>query len=374
MAALFAAEIEGGTMAAANPTMQSCADQAPPTIAGHLERWFLFGRYGQQARFHMAVAWTAMAGLFAIVLVWLPLSHLSFAQSNWESIVRLVSFSGVALGLCAFILRRLAGANDRVGRLLCEAGKRTELFAVATLLFGLLAIVIVGYCYLATAAALPLQDLLLERIDRSIGFDWVAFVKWINSSPLASELLVEGYRSTPYMLLGTMLWLCVSGQGKRLAEFLALMCLTFVGIAIGMLILPAEGAYAHYNPPLSFYENIGAGSGMWHHQLLMALRTGVMHVIDFGTPNSNCLVTFPSGHTVLAIIMTYAVRGSLLTLIPALAVNATMLVSTIPHGGHHLIDLIAGAVIAACAIVILRFPLGILDNGPVTGARALANA
>jgi len=361
-------------MVAAYPTMQSCADRAPPTIAGHLEHCLLFGRYGQQARFHMALAWTALAVVFAVVLVWLPFSQLSFAQSNWESVLRLVSFSAIALGLCAFILRRLANATDRVGRFLCEVGKRAELFAVSTLLFGLLAIVIVGYSYLATAAALPFQDPLLARIDQSIGFDWVAFVKWINSSPLASELLVEGYRSASYMLLGTMLWLCVSGQGMRLAEFLALMCLTFVGIAVGMLILPAEGAYAHYDPPLSFYENIGAGSGMWHHQLLMALRTGALHVIDFGTPNSNCLVTFPSGHTVLAIIMTYAMRGSLWTLIPALVVNATMLVSTIPHGGHHLIDLIGGGAIAACAILIVRLPLGIRNDRPVTGARALANA
>ena len=96
---------------------------------------------------------------------------------------------------------------------------------------------------------------------------------------------------------------------------------------------------------------------MWHHDLLTALRTGKLTVIDFNTPNANCLVTFPSGHTVLAIIMTYALRGSPWTFVPALLVNGAMLVSTVPHGGHHVFDLVVGAAIAVCAIVLVRLPL-----------------
>jgi membrane-associated phospholipid phosphatase len=190
---------------------------------------------------------------------------------------------------------------------------------------------------------------------------------------MASWLLVEGYRSTPYMLVGTILWLCAAGQGDRLAEFLALMCLTFIGIAIGMMVWPAAGAYAYFNPPLASYQNFGAGSGMWHYPLLMAIRTGAASVIDFNTPNGNCLVTFPSGHTILAIITTYALRGSRWTLIPACIVNATMLVSTIPHGGHYLIDVIAGGAIAACAILLVRLPLGVRRHR-LAASVALANA
>jgi membrane-associated phospholipid phosphatase len=159
------------------------------------------------------------------------------------------------------------------------------------------------------------------------------------------------------VLIGTLLWCCISGQGQRLAEFLALSCITSIGIAIGMMLLPAAGAYSYYHLPLAVYENFGAGSGMWHHGLLMALRTGQIMVIDFTMPNSNCLVTFPSGHTILAIIMTYALRGSPWTLIPAFIVNGAMLVSTIPHGGHHLFDLIVGGAIAASAIFLVRLPL-----------------
>jgi membrane-associated phospholipid phosphatase len=71
------------------------------------------------------------------------------------------------------------------------------------------------------------------------------------------------------------------------------------------------------------------------------------------------LVTFPSGHTILAIIITYTLRGSRWTFIPAFIVNGAMMLSTVPHGGHHLFDLVVGAAIAALAIVLVRLPFGV---------------
>ncbi|MBV9459709.1 MAG: phosphatase PAP2 family protein [Bradyrhizobium sp.] len=339
------------------------------------DRWFLFGAYGPRARFHMIAVWATLGAVGLLEAVWLALSGLRFAESNVQDMMRLAAFVALALAICTLISYRLAGADDRIGRLLRDGGQRVELFAVAAFAFGMLSAGIVTWCYLGSAAALPLQDARLSAIDRSLGFDWVGFVKLVNTSPLASWVLVHAYRSTPFMLGGTMLWFCFSGQADRLAEFLALSCLTFIGIAIGMMIWPAEGAYAYYNPPLSIYENIGVGSGMWHHDLLMAIRSGATKLIDFDTPNANCLVTFPSGHTVLAFIITYALRGSRWTLIPALMVNLAMLVSTIPHGGHHLVDLIGGGAIALCAIVIVRLPIGIRGSRPVEGrAVSLAGA
>jgi membrane-associated phospholipid phosphatase len=323
----------------------------------------------------MTAVWATLGAFGLLEAAWFALSGMRFAESNWQDLMRLATFVALALAICTFISYRLIGADDRVGRLLRDGGRRVELFAVGAFAFEMLSAAIVTWCYLGASAALPLQDARLSAIDHSLGFDWIGFVKLVNSSPLASWVLVQAYRSTAVMLGGTMLWFCVSGQGDRLAEFLALACLTFIGIAVGMMIWPAEGAYAYYNPPLSIYENIGAGSGMWHHDLLVAIRTGATRLIDFNTPNANCLVTFPSGHTVLAFIITYALRGSRWTFIPALLVNSAMLISTIPHGGHHLIDLIGGGAIAVCAILIVRLPVGIRDLRLVeSGAASLARA
>jgi hypothetical protein len=48
-------------------------------------------------------------------------------------------------------------------------------------------------------------------------------------------------------------------------------------------------------------------------------------------------------------------------------------VSTIPHGGHHLFDLIVGGVIAACAIAFVRLPLGVPASSFGDQHAAMAN-
>jgi membrane-associated phospholipid phosphatase len=344
-------------------------------MVNFLERCLLFSDYGPRARFCMATAWIGLTLLVLADTIWLAFSHLGFAESNWQSIVRMVLFAAFALGLCGLIFQRVESATDRVGRFLRAANRRTELLIVTSVLFSLLAVAVIAWCCLGTSAALPLQDARLAAIDRWMGFNWPGFVAFVNSSAIVSQLLVKAYQSTPYMLCGTLLWLGVSGQGERLAEFLAVSSLTSIAIAVGMMILPAAGAYSYYDLPLAAYENFGAGSGMWHHDLLMALRTGKATMIDFNVPNSNCLVTFPSGHTVLAIITTYALRGSLWSLLPAAVVNGAMLVSTIPHGGHHLFDLVAGAAIAAAAIFFVRSQPGTSRNRlPVAAGVGLAGA
>jgi hypothetical protein len=45
---------------------------------------------------------------------------------------------------------------------------------------------------------------------------------------------------------------------------LGLLCVISIGIAIGMMILPAAGAYSHYQPLFVRHENFAAGAGMWH--------------------------------------------------------------------------------------------------------------
>ncbi|MGB6400633.1 MAG: hypothetical protein WBF73_33870 [Bradyrhizobium sp.] len=99
-----------------------------------MDRWFLLGGYGPRARFHMIEAWTTLIGLFTVDMVWLSFSRLSFADDNWNSIIRLALFMTIAFGLCGLISHRLAGATDRVGRVLREGARRVELFAVAMLL------------------------------------------------------------------------------------------------------------------------------------------------------------------------------------------------------------------------------------------------
>jgi hypothetical protein len=291
-----------------------------PTSAMKLvDRWLLLGSYGPAARLHMASVWITLSAFLVVDTGWLWYSRLSLASANLTA-----SFGSFYSQPSLSILRAgshlLAHETDRIGRALREYVRRVELFAVAALVFAPLAVAVIVFCGPAPA---PRFRFRMPGSPRSTnGSASIGLPLWRSPTQRAGKLAVgESLSKHGCRTGGHHPVVLHFGAGQPSREFLALLCVTSIGIAIGMMILPAAGAYSYYHPPLASYENFGVGAGMWHYDLLMALRTGSTSVIDFSVPNSNCLVTFPSGHTILAIIMTYALRTSRYTLIPALLIN-----------------------------------------------------
>jgi membrane-associated phospholipid phosphatase len=62
----------------------------------------------------------------------------------------------------------------------------------------------------------------------------------------------------------------------------------------------------------------------------------------------------PSYHTALAVLFTYAFRGTGLIGYVIAALNTVMLLSIPPIGGHYLVDMVAGGALAIGAIAIWR--------------------
>jgi membrane-associated phospholipid phosphatase len=326
------------------------------TIPDLIAQSLLFADYGPNARFMMLIVWSTLAMFLVVDTIWLSFSGLTFAHENWGSITHVSLNIGLILVFCACVSYRLAEKTDRPGIFLRECSRRLRLFCAGGLAFTMLALLLITCCCLATSAALPLQDARLAEIDAKLGVDWVGFVTLVNSSSFISWTLVQAYHYTGQVLFVTLSWLCISGRGERFAECLALFCLASVALAVGMLILPAAGAYTHYQLPESAISHFGNKAGLWHYDLLTSLRTGAMSVINFDTPYINCLATFPSGHTMIGIITTYALRDRLWTFAPAAAFNVAMIASTIPVGGHHVLDLIASGLIVLGAVLLLRLP------------------
>jgi len=89
-------------------------------------RWLLLAAYGPRARRHMVTAWAALACLATVDALWLQFSHLSFAPSNLDSLVRLVAYMALAFGFCGLIAYRLDGEAHPVGVALREITRRIE--------------------------------------------------------------------------------------------------------------------------------------------------------------------------------------------------------------------------------------------------------
>jgi hypothetical protein len=129
--------------------------------------------------------------------------------------------------------------------------------------------------------------------------------------------------------------------------------LSILVLAVGMLLCPAAGASAYFEPAPRLYEHFTAGGEMWPFlDAFNGLRDGSLTKIDVSQVQG--VVSFPSFHTMLGVIATYALRDTRALFIPAAIVNAAMIVATLPVGGHHLMDTLAGAAISIAAFHVLR--------------------
>ncbi|MBV9290554.1 MAG: phosphatase PAP2 family protein [Hyphomicrobiales bacterium] len=208
------------------------------------------------------------------------------------------------------------------------------------------------FSYLATSPGLPLLDSRLAAMDRSLGIDWLRLVAMANSNRTVSAALVLAYRSTLPLVLATGVILALFNDRIRLAEFLAILALSSLLGEILMAFIPAAGAYAYYAPAREIFSNFTGAGGLAHLQTFSSLRHDAAPVLDFTKLVG--LVSFPSFHTVWAIVTAYAFRKLRLLFWPVAVLNALVIVSTLPEGGHHFADVIAGFVLAALSIAVVR--------------------
>lgn len=66
------------------------------------------------------------------------------------------------------------------------------------------------------------------------------------------------------------------------------------------------------------------------------------------------IITFPSYHTVLAVLLPYAYRRERYALALVATLNILMLFSIPPYGNHYIADMLAGACVAGTTVVLVR--------------------
>lgn len=316
-------------------------------------RWLMFSDCGAAAQRHMAIVWCCVVGCIVADAAWLPNSRLSFAPSNWISLLQGIGGCVLAGAFFTIAFSRVSGDARRPAVVLRRALAATELMWRTALPIGALLTAGVSLSYLATAADLPLQDAVLARIDRALGFDWPRFLDLTNASPVLATALVRVYETIGEVAKLVIVWLALTRRGERIAELLAVLSLSAVGLCIGTCLSPAAGAFAYYDPAPQLFGNFAASGEMWPFARTFAmLRDGSLSVIDLSALQG--VVSFPSFHTMLGVMTVYALRETRWLMIPVLLLNGTMIVSTLPVGGHHLADVLAGAGLTFAAIALVR--------------------
>lgn len=289
--------------------------------------------------------------LFVVDAVWLRRSSLRFAPENW-TLLALLAVPGAVI----VVLQRLVDGGQpgaRMWSLLRRPLRKAALVWRGGVVLALVMSLFLVFTYLATAAAPPLRDDVLVRIDRSLGFDWPSFLAVTNSHPHVAALLSLCYRSTGLLLIGIVVWLSTTGRAIRLAELHAVLALTLLGLTVAMVLVPTAGAFAYYGPAADTFGNFARADEMWSfYATFVALREGTLATIQLS--HASGIVSFPSFHAALGVVTVYALRDSRWLVAPVLAINAVMVAATLPVGGHHLAELLAGLSISAAAIATVR--------------------
>ena len=309
----------------------------------------LTGRY-------MAVV-AGVTALFALLdLILLPHSTLVIAAQNYVDAAKLVAALIFGVGVARVLQWRFRDDASRFGRFVVNAAAGERTLALAGLAFTVLSLVAGLFMYLASNMSTPLVDRQLAMIDAGLGFNWLSLLALANANRVVAWVLVLAYFSVGPLLVVLFIYFAFTHREQRLMELVALVAVTSLFTGTLMLFFPAAGAYSWFRPSPDYFSNLSSEAGMWHHKVLMALRSGQQ--VTYLQSQVSGLVTFPSFHTVLGVITAYSVRRIRGVFPVLLVLNAIMIVSTVPEGGHYVVDVIAGAVVALVSICCVRAACG----------------
>jgi hypothetical protein len=216
-------------------------------------------------------------------------------------------------------------------------------------LFTLIALIGAVASYPIAALTSGFHDATLQRIDESLGFDWLAWYRAVADHPLLQHAGLIAYRSiyaTPAVLLGYFAW-----KGERIAahRFLATFWLTALVTLLLYGFMPAVGPFAYlWHAAIPYMPE----SELWQPGLIPALRDHSVRVVDLA--HLRGIVSAPSFHAAAAAIYIQAAWRLRELRWPVLGVAGAMLLATPVEGTHYLADILLGLAVAIGAIVTLN--------------------
>lgn len=285
-----------------------------------------------QAR--IILIWTVL-GAHALVFAVLPFSNV---RLDPQSLMNAYALMGIPAAFCLYaIIRRMTPLQPALETLLCGF---------------LITMPVVISTYLAMGIAMPMTDSYLIALDERLGFDWHAFVAFVDSRPTLAWLLANAYSSFFFQLLLLPLYFSLFRKAARAyAIVFGYASLCFVSSAISVYY-PALGAYAVYGVTQADLESINIKFGYFFLEQFHGVRDQAEFMLRF--EESAGILTFPSVHAGVAALCAWAAWDSRLLRYPVLVLNVGMAVSALSHGSHYLVDVIAGIGVAALVILVTQ--------------------
>jgi hypothetical protein len=202
--------------------------------------------------------------------------------------------------------------------------------------------------YIGASTDLPLHDRWFDAIDRALGFDFQSALAWMNAHTAAHFIFSIAYASLMPQTVIVVLALAAFRRMMMLRIFVlsfAISALLTIAIAAA---LPSEGVWGYYHLTAADYPNIEPVVRGLYLPAYHGLRDG--SVRDLVATGASGIVTFPSLHCALGLILTVCLWPVRAVRWVALIVNATMLMSIPVDGGHYVVDIIGGIAVAVVSL------------------------
>ena len=202
---------------------------------------------------------------------------------------------------------------------------------------------------MAASLDLPLRDAWFDAADRALGLDWQALLGWMVAHASLHPMFSVIYSSLMPQTVVVVLALAMAGRLAWLRVFvLAFIISTIVTIVIAALV-PAEGVWGFHKLSAVSYPDIVPATQEIHLPVFRGIRDGSFRQLM--AMGAQGIITFPSLHAALALIVTVALWPIPVLRWLGLAINTLMLVSIPVDGGHYFIDVLAGLAIAWASLL-----------------------
>ncbi len=279
--------------------------------------------------------WIWAAACVMMVAMWVLASGVRIVWANdiWPVL---------ALVICAFIgwFYRYVRRDDHI----CLLGHATAQLLLITATGAMLS-------YLTARLNIPLVDEQLIALDRMFFFDWRDYIAWVDTHPTLAALFTVAYRATGAQIIVLAVLLFLYKQAAHIQRFIFAYTISALTIIFLAMLFPAVGGYVHYDiDVMTAYQHVHPETARIHEEPLLSMRAqaGELILPMYG------LITFPSFHSALAILLTYACWPLRRLRWFVLPLNVITLFSTPVDGGHYLTDVLAGVGIALIGIALAR--------------------
>jgi membrane-associated phospholipid phosphatase len=228
-----------------------------------------------------------------------------------------------------------------------------------SLLAGSLALLIAAACgssliaHVGMRFRMPLQDSALAAADRVLGIDTPGLALAFASYPQLSEILAKFYDTTVPAVFLSAIFLSLSGKAQRVWELVLGYCAGLFICCMVSVFWPATANFVYAGLTPNELVGLPSGSGVFHIEAVNYFRNGQNPIVDGGKFAG--VVTFPSFHTIMALIVARGLRGHRGLGLLAWLWAALVIIATIPIGGHYVIDLIAGTALWISILLGIRY-------------------